>query len=454
MKSRIIITIAVLIFLIIGTTIAIRWAEGYRFNLSHQKIEGTGLLVSNSQPQGASVTIDNELKTATDDTLHLTPGDYKVKLEKDGYYPWQKTLKIEKELVTQTNARLFPSVPDLSALTFNGASEPSPSPDGHKIAFKIATTSAQIKQGIWVTNLNDNPLRFGSNSILIVQDTESIKFSKAKIFWSPNSNEVLAYFNDNQAYLLNASSENKTTSLINAAFQVSSLLIDWQQQLALEDEKHLVKLPLEMQKIATQSATLLYFSPNEEKLLYTATASANLPDHMIPPLPAINSQVQNRNLEPGSIYVYDIKEDTNFLIKAKAFDAKTLTKLINQFYLPPASKEKTSPSADLKSIVDPNAIKPVSKPLIDQLEAIHAQYSPVYSLKFIQWFPDSSHLILVEKNAISILEYDGNNKVVVFPGLFAEDFAYPWPNGQKLVLLTSLASGTQIPANLYALDLQ
>ena len=209
MNQRLLITLGVLSFLIIGTYIAIKWAEGYRYNLSQRMVEGTGLLVANSMPQGASVYLDDLLTTATDDTLHLQPGDYQIRLEKDGYTPWQKKLKIEKELVTQTNARLFPSVPSLSAITVNSATDPHASPDGQKIAYKIATTSASLKQGIWVTNLSNNPLRFGSSSIQIAKDSAQLKFSQADLFWAPNSNQILAYFNPNQSYLLEVNQENK-----------------------------------------------------------------------------------------------------------------------------------------------------------------------------------------------------------------------------------------------------
>jgi hypothetical protein len=39
-----------------------------------------------------------------------------------------------------------------------------------------------------------------------------------------------------------------------------------------------------------------------------------LAEELIPPLPAINTQPQTRQLEPGNIYIYDRKEDTNYLI--------------------------------------------------------------------------------------------------------------------------------------------
>ncbi|MGI5828229.1 MAG: PEGA domain-containing protein [Patescibacteria group bacterium] len=455
MNSRLLITLSVFLFLATGTFIAIRWAQGYRFNMSKKVIEGTGLLVANSEPKGASVFIDDKLRSATDDTLHLPPGQYKIRLEKEGYHTWEKTLQVEKELVTQTNAKLFPAVPNLSALTVNGAFDAHPSPDGNRIAFKTASGSARTKHGIWVLNLNDSPLKLGSTAIQIAQDTDSIKFSEAQIFWTPNSSEILAYFNENRAYLLNATTQNKSQNLINVAFQLPMLISEWQQQLGLEREKRIAKLPLEMQKIATESATLLYFSPNEEKLLYTATESATIPQNLIPPLPAVNSQPQTRELTSGSIYVYDLKEDTNFLLKADAFDNEALEKIITTYSLPEEVLNDTLPTSTAFPAITPTPkTAGVPQSILSKLQGVQAQYSPVYSLKYLQWFPNSSHLIYVEKNGISIMEYDGTNKVTVFPGVFAEDFTYPWPNGQKLVLLTSLTTNPEIMVNFYSLNLQ
>jgi PEGA domain-containing protein len=452
MNQRLLITLGILMFLIGGTFVAIRWAQGYRFDLKQQAIAGNGLLVANSLPKGASVYINDELETATDDTLHLNPGKYNIRLEKDGYFNWQKDLLVEKELVTQINAQLFPNVPDLSALTLNGASNPTPSPDGHKIAFKIATGSAEAKYGLWILNVNENPLRFGSNAIQLAQDIVGLEFSQAQIFWNPNSNEILAYFNENQAYLLNVNSKNKPQNLINVALQLPIILQDWQKQLALERERRLIKLPLAMQEIATKSATLLYFSPNEEKLLYAATASAIIEENLIPPLPAVNSQPQQRQISPGSIYVYDLKEDTNYLID-DAFDQIELQYIANFFTPPFFEKEELTSTTSLTSQTIRQPIDPLV-PILSELKNLQAQYSPLYSPLKYQWFPNSYHLITVDQPGIGILEYDGTNKVFVFSGLFQEQFAYPWPNGQQLILLTSLTTNPKMLSNLYALNLE
>jgi hypothetical protein len=96
-----------------GTYFAVQLGKGYRPTFDG-RLQGTGLLAANSFPPGAQVYIDGKLSTATDDTLNLTPNDYLVEIKKDGYLPWQKTLTLKKELVSQTNATLFKSVASLT----------------------------------------------------------------------------------------------------------------------------------------------------------------------------------------------------------------------------------------------------------------------------------------------------------------------------------------------------
>lgn len=132
MNRRLIITALTAVLLAAGTYTAIKFAKGYRPDFKSKEIKGTGLLVVNSLPQGAQVFLNSKLTTATDDTLNLLPGEYLIEIKKDGYIPWQKKLTIEAEVVTQANARLFPAVTSLKPLTFTGAHNATPSPDGQK----------------------------------------------------------------------------------------------------------------------------------------------------------------------------------------------------------------------------------------------------------------------------------------------------------------------------------
>ena len=70
----------------------------------------------------------------------------------------------------------------------------------------------------------------------------------------------------------------------------------------------------------------------------------------------------------------------------------------------------------------------------------------------LRWFPTSKHIFLVQKDKISIIEYDGVNLVDVYSGPFENSFAFPFPAGNRLLVLTSIGKDT--PPNLYAISLR
>lgn len=433
LSRRLLITLASSIFLISGTALAILWARGYRPDLKNGTIKGTGLLSTNSYPTGAQVFINDELTTATNNTLNLSPGEYQIKIVKDGYLPWEKTLKLEKELVTQTNALLFPIAPDLKALTYTGALDPIPSPDGQKIVFSVASASAQSKNGLYIAELSNRPLSFKAETHQIAQAT-AFNFNKVDLLWSPDSTQILVYKKSQSSQiitpiLLDVNRLNEPPFPDQSA-QLSLILADWEEQVKIKTKERLNKLPQKLQEILNQKTNNLYWSPDEEKILYTATASATIPDKLITSLPASNSQPQKRNLESGKIYVYDTKEDRNFLVGA-----------IHE--LPVQKKEKNQPLTTYNPPGGGQAL---------QLTTLQDQYTPIF-IQPIQWFPDSSHLILQEDKII-IEEYDGTNKMTVYAGPLesGNPFVYPWPDGSKLVILATL--NKDLPPNLYAINLK
>ena len=99
LKKQLAIPTIIILFLIIGTAIAIFFGKGYRFGFDANGpiIAGTGLLVATSSPNGAQVFINGHLTTATDNTINLAPGNYDIKIFKDGYFPWEKKITIKNE---------------------------------------------------------------------------------------------------------------------------------------------------------------------------------------------------------------------------------------------------------------------------------------------------------------------------------------------------------------------
>jgi len=459
-RHRSFITLFVSCFLILGTIAAIYFARGYRLNPRQglNALHGTGLLSATSYPKSAQVYIDDKLVTATEDTLNLAPGEYSVKITKEGFLPWTKKLTIKEELVTPTDARLFPAAPSLSALTYSGAYNPTPSPDGKRLVFVSTNSEDSTKNGLYITDINNSILNLDRTPSLIVPNTDRYELSEAIITWSPDSKNLMIAFTEGEdedlklthTFLISADSTTNLNSTPDATIRLPIIFSDWEQELIRNQQTLLKKLPEFMQDLATSSAENIYFSPDGEKMLYTATKEITISDGLIKPLASINSTPQTRQLQPGFRYVYDLKEDTNYEIGPAPETQDHFTPKV-------ILTNPTSPTPEPAATLSAN-----QEPIYDQLQKDRSPLETIFAFKTHytalytnnpQWYPTSRHLISTDDSKITIFEYDGLNPTVVYSGPFDPGFVYPSPGGDRLLILTNLNQDDQ-PLNLYTLNLK
>lgn len=402
MKRVIISGILILTFILIGTVAAVLYARGYRFsNQTTKFIEGTGILVATSKPDGARVFINGHLSTATNNTINLSPGNYSVRIEKDGYFNWKKQIMIKKETVSEANALLFPIAPKFAPITTTGAQNVTIDATGTFLAYTVSSASASThKNGVYVMNMSSQPIiSIGSGITQIATNTVD-RFSEAKLTFSPDGKNILAEISNGAAstyYLLTASGMNDNPQdVTNTLPQVQK---EWDTQRQEKNKKLMDSLPRELRTVAGNLFSNITLSIEGTKLLYTASQSADLPLILPKPIPGANSTPEQRKLKEGNTYVYDIKEDKNFLI----FDVSGLKKgdIPQQF----------------------------------------------------MWFPDSKHLVTTKDGRIDILDYDGLNITTVYAGPFVPNIVYPWPDGSSIVIVTKL-NNMAAPDNLYRIGLQ
>lgn len=380
-------------------------ARGYKFDPKKFVIKPTGLLVVTSNPDGAQILVNGELESATNATISLVPETYDVEVKKDGFLPWKKRLEIKKEEVTKVDAALFPTAPSLSAITFNGANTPTLSPDGTKIIFGLPSEDNE-KVGLWVMDLGNLPIGFSNDPRRI----SNLDPTNTTWTWSPDSREILVT-TQTAKYLLPAGGYSPQNQLVNIqGARLDKTLMTWKTETAKRLDTSLSRLPNKLQEIFKNKANNIMFSPDNNKVLYVVSGSAVIPDGLVSPLPGASTQRQERGIKDGQTYVYDIKEDRNFLINDQKINTKDC---------------KVATTALLLSC------------------------SSVLS-----WFPSSNHLVLSEQNKITIMDYDGTNRQIVWSGPYEFPFAIPYPNTSRLLVLTQLGAGGSNLPNLYALILK
>lgn len=390
-KSLLVIS-SVFLFVITVTYFISLFARGYRINLTQTpSIKSTGLLSATSRPKSASVYINDRLVTATDDTINLPPGQYSVKIIKDGYLPWSKLISIKKELVFQTDTQLYRSVTDLKPITISGAINPSLSPDGSKVIYTIASASAVKDNGLYQIDLYDNLLPLSRNSPLqIAPNFPGIDWSKFTFVFSPNSRSILAS-NRHLNYLINLDTPINSSNLFDATPRLFIINLEWQQQSVNLIQSKLERLPSSLRSlVSTESA--LQISHSDDKILYLAKLDGRLPPYLITPAPAQSTQTQSRQIKTSNYYVYDLRDDTNFLIGSSSV---------------------------------------LTHPL---------------------WLPNSNSIIFVENNEIKVIDYDATNKLTLFRGDFDPSLVFPWSDGSRIITLLSLYPGA--PHNLYAITIR
>jgi hypothetical protein len=395
-KKSLIIILSVL-FLIVSSTYFISiFARGYQVDFKGTpSLKATGIISVTSKPKSASVYINDKLTTATDDTLNLPPGEYQVKIAKDGYLPWQKTFKVKKELVYQTDAQLYRSVPDLKPLTLSGAINPTVSPDGTKIIYAVASASASRDNGLYLIQLNDNLLLLNRNiPKQIAPNTTTIDWAKFTFTFSPNSASVLAFNPVTDVnYQLLLESAITPTKLIDVTPKLVSIQDEWANQSNQIITGKIGSIPPELKSlVSTDSAKSFSLSTTEDKILYLAKADGTLPDHIISPPPAQSTQVQTRQIKKDNFYVYDLKDDTNFLLGSK------------------------------NNIFEP------------------------------YWLPNSDNVVYVDNDSIKVIDYDATNLQTLFAGNFDKNIVIPWTDGSRIVTFTTAYKGSQ--ENLYTITIR
>jgi len=472
-RSRILWTLSAVIFIVVGTYIVVRFAQGYRPSRENL-VAGNGLLVVNSDPKGARVLVNDRFLAATDDTLYLDPGEYAVEIQKDGYFPWKKTVTVDKEVVTQANALLFPTAPGLTPLSFSGAESPAPSPDGQKLVYSTASSSAKTKNGYYISELVDNQLAFQRGPRQITRSSSQFPENATELVWAPDSTQILLV-SQQKAVLLDPNKLNVVEELPDITYQLPTIFSQWEQEMYQRDRERLVKFPVEMQRMATQSAVNVYFSPDEKRVMYTATAEFSLAENLLPAKPGSNTQPQTRSTKIGSIYVYDRDEDRQFIIGQ---DEQYLAWLKQNAKASPtpAPKKKTVATEDTPTLplnpqkhllatdlfrpqaltleASPSAFTTLqSEELTETLSNFRNYHSPMYTHQY-QWFPNSWHLVRHTSDGVYLQEYDGTNIVRIYSGPFDNTFVYPWPNGSRLIIRTNFNQGSNVPVNLYTVDLK
>lgn len=404
-KYRVHISLLVTILILFVGLGIIFWARGFKPNFKNKTIERTGLIVATSIPTGAQVYLNDRLTSATDTNIgYLDPGNYKIRIQKDGYSVWEKSIEIKADLSVEIKALLFPTAPQITPLTVTGSTNPTLSPDSTKIVYGVSGE----RGGLYVLPLSDNIFSFRQDPKLIAKNQGNFDFSKASFIISPDSKQVVASFkNDKGETIANllADTDKTQQDLRDITGSLKSTLTGWQEDLTQRAQVKNQVIPDEIKSSTTEAKIGLVEKPK-------TNPSPSPKTKQVPTPLTINDQQLTLNYYPTGLIFSPDEEKVLFQDKEGKY----------QIYDIKNKKKYTLPA-----------------------------FSDLINMS---WFPDSNHLVIAQKDAISVIEADGSNKMAVYSGKFENGFVFAHPSGQRLIILTALAQPDGTLPNLYSINLK
>lgn len=191
-------------------------ARGYGFHFDENglSLEKTGMIIASSKPSGADIFLDG--KKISNRSLpffsvkidRLGKKKYTLTIEKEGYYKWQKELKVFPEMVTWANyVLLFSKNPKIEKVDFSGAVTASiASKDNKYTALSFTDKGSEVLYSL------DN--KSGEKKILLetAKMSEEQKIASVKALdWSKDHKHVLISANlkaDKQYFIVNTDTKS------------------------------------------------------------------------------------------------------------------------------------------------------------------------------------------------------------------------------------------------------
>ena len=251
---RLVYSTFIIIFLILAPLVVL-YTEGYRYNFQKGRVQKTGILMISSLPKKSDIYLNGkkvENKKTNTKIEHVLPGDYEIKLTKEGCHDWQKKLPIFENSTTFAEKIILWKDSQPQKIFDLSSTDWLQSPSGEKTAFldnnfqldifeqnseKVSTSTnlkalAPLQITSWSPSehsllLTNTASANAVTYIIINLDTKNIqkivdkKYQKIK--WSPGNDNILYAQNDSGLWQIDLN--KKTSKILVSNFKADDFII-------------------------------------------------------------------------------------------------------------------------------------------------------------------------------------------------------------------------------------
>lgn len=150
---------------VVGLGMALLYVMGYRFDSQRRTLDQGGLIQIESRPSGARVHFDGQrLSGTTPRQVNASAGSHTVRITRDNYRPWQKTIAVEAGGVHWLNYGLMiPEDPKITKLTsFPSVAAASPVPGSDRMLIMESNRQPVFQQITLSGDIDTNSLELPS----------------------------------------------------------------------------------------------------------------------------------------------------------------------------------------------------------------------------------------------------------------------------------------------------
>lgn len=212
--------LGVVLFLIV-TPFIVLYARGFKIDWENRTLVKTGALVVRTEPNGAKIFLNDELHESTTpaNIRFMLPGDYNVRIEKEGYQSWTKRLSVRSQLVTWANSNREYLALFLANPILEKTSTEIPLPE-IPVDRTLEITTLLTQLNITVPEFTISEIIRAENQVYLILDEnlylvndklEKIYSPVKTTVWYGDSKQLL-YANDNEIYIYHT--DWKTSDLI------------------------------------------------------------------------------------------------------------------------------------------------------------------------------------------------------------------------------------------------
>jgi hypothetical protein len=160
--KNIVLVSSIIIFFVVLTIVIILFAQGKE--VTPEGVKSTGIVRLFTVPDDVNAYVDGEKVRLIENRIEsVNPGEIRLRLEKDGFEAWEKTLFIEEGKVKNVYAQLFPQEINAEKISSTNIDQVTFPLNKETILFSVINSEIKDDNGIWRYELSKSLLDFGDN---------------------------------------------------------------------------------------------------------------------------------------------------------------------------------------------------------------------------------------------------------------------------------------------------